>query len=130
MSGFTVTSALPGRSSVLRHSATRSSGRCSSARVLGSVEILNKHEIACELVELTKNNRTSVRTETHAKRSDPGGVRHHLYDRITTRAEVAEPNPRPRRRFIYVVDSVRANGPVSPEPRRRSVEDLFFNVTT
>ena len=46
---------------------------------LGSVEVLDQHEIAGELVELNEQHGTSVLTETHAKHSDPGGIRHHFH---------------------------------------------------
>ena len=46
---------------------------------LGSVEVLDQREIASELVELTEQHGTSVRTEAHAKRSDPGSIGHHLH---------------------------------------------------
>src|SRR6185369_6384652 len=94
------------------------------------MEVLDQHEIAGELVELNEDHGTSVRTETHARRSDPGCTRHHLHHRITTRPEIAESNSRPRCRLINVVDAARANGPVAPEPRRRRVEDLLFSAAT
>src|SRR5215472_3927388 len=94
------------------------------------MEILNKHEIARELVELAENNGTSIRAETHPSRSDSGGIRHYLHHRITIRPELAEPNPRSGSRLIHIVDAVRAGGPVSPKPRRRGVEDFLFAAAT
>jgi hypothetical protein len=100
------------------------------AAALVSAEVLDEHEIAGELAELNEHHRSFVKTETHAKRSDLGGIRHHLHHRITSRPEVAEPNPRSGRRLIHVVDAVRANGPIAPVPLGWRVEDLLLAATT